>query len=52
MILRRSLNLLGVATLVSIGVAVAIQSDASAHTPYIVTSCKSGDSMGETGLKS
>lgn len=52
MVLRRSLNLVAVAALVSVGVAVVVLNEASAHSPSISTSCDSGTSHGETGLRS
>ncbi len=51
MVLRRSLNLVAVAALVSVGVAVVVLGQASAHSPYIVTSCETGEAQGETSLK-
>jgi hypothetical protein len=52
MILRRSLNLVAVAALVSVGVAVVVLNQASAHSPSISTSCEAGSAHGETGLRS
>jgi hypothetical protein len=51
MILRRSLNLAAVAALVSVGVAVVVLGSASAHSPYVATSCDAGAAQGETSLK-
>ena len=48
---RRSLNLVAVAALVSVGVAAVVLDQASAHSPSMSTSCGAGEVHGEIGLK-
>ncbi len=48
---RRRLNLVAVAALVSVGVAVVVLEQASAHAPSMSVTCGSGEVHGEIGLK-